>query len=361
MLCGLAFGGVHGFCGCTDALKENALDIGTFIFKTLHAYTDPISKNLVENWLDKALTNDAFLKTFAGLIVKHGVKTSAPRDCAQVSRWIFLVLEKLDPVTGAKAIPKLVEIMSSCLDPLLMKSQWKGVSRKFVRLMAGKGLVKEALKVAKSGGSSGLVRALLDFGSSSVTDTGSEIREMALTLYCDQIFGAKIRVGDAVLWGYTPLVASLSHEECVSTVIPCACKSVRRNPEAALMVLSRLLSDIDLDMSRHIDQLLTPLLQFVRHVKEGNREIAVKCVHQLCRRVSDMDSLKNSIDIIRAILEGKSEGKVKNVYERASLMNALTGMSYGVGQSSSGIELAKSVTTFCCSYYAAEGMKRIRK
>lgn len=355
MLWGPAFDVNHMSCWHTDALKENALDVGTFVFKTLQVYTDLSSKNLVERWLDKALTNDTFLKTFAGLIVKHGSKTSAPSHCAQLSRWTLLVLQRLDPVTGAKAIPKLVEIMASCLDPLLMKPQWKGVSRKFARLMAGQGLVKEALKVAKSGGSPGLVRALLDLGISSVTDTGPEIREMALTLYCEQVFGGKIRVADDVLWGYTPLVSSLSHKECEDTVIPCVCKSVRRNPEVALMVFSRLLSDTDLDMSCHVGQLLTPLLQFVRHAKEGNREIAVKCVSQLCRRVSDIDSLRNSVETIQAILEGKTEGKVKNVYERASLMNAISGMSYGVGQSTSGVELAKSVASFCCSYYATEG------
>lgn len=204
--------------------------------------------------------------------------------------------------------------------------------------------------MVKTSGSPGLLRALLQSSSRK------PVREVALQLYCERVLAAKTAVDSTTLWAYSPLVASLQHEEVGGVVVPSVSKAIRRNPEVGLPVAARLLSDVNLDLSRHSSELLPAFVQALRNAKEENREMAVKCVKQLGKQLSQVDALSESAQVLRSLLEGKTEGKIKSVQERASLMCGLEALAVGVGVSRSGALLTSTVVEFCCEFYAGEGI-----
>ncbi|GMH32908.1 hypothetical protein BSKO_00742 [Bryopsis sp. KO-2023] len=350
---------LSGFVRDQETLQANALDFGVLVFKSLPHFSYIGSKKVVDKVLVLALEDDAFLKTFAGLLVKYGGTYHTSGDCARIARWIYLVLDKLDVSGAAKAVSKLLEILGRNLDISLKTNVWKVVSKGFNRVVRGKNLLEQVLSVVKATGSPGLARALVDYGLSDV-EAFAQIRPVVVGVYCDKILGSKTRPSNKTLWAYSSLLGALTHEEFEGTVKPAASRCVRRSTESVLPILSVLFADVNLDMSRHSKDLLTLLLPFVRHTKETYRESAVGALHNLARQLSDVDVLSELVDSVHALLGGKAEGKIKNVYERANLANALGALSVGGGKGAAAKALAEKTVDFCCSFYGSEVNEEVK-
>ena len=119
-------------------------------------------------------------------------------------------------------------------------------------------------------GSPGIVRLIIG-QLDRHPDQMAQHRSALFALYIEQVLSAKERPSAAVLAGWAPLAASVSHDELAGTLLPAIQRMVKRNPDIALPSVARLLAGVKVDLSRYVDPLLVLLLQQGRHAKDTVR------------------------------------------------------------------------------------------
>ncbi|KAK9804294.1 hypothetical protein WJX72_005256 [[Myrmecia] bisecta] len=98
----------------------------------------------------------------------------------------------------------------------------------------------------------------------------------------------------------------------------------------------------------------------LRHNKESVRAPAAAVVQGLVSHVSNTTVVSSMFKTIKRALDGSAEGKLRNVYERAGLVAALSGLAAVPGAGQPLAELAVQVAEFICTLYKEEANDDVR-
>ncbi|DBB12167.1 TPA: hypothetical protein ACH3X3_006274 [Trebouxia sp. C0006] len=338
-----------------DFLEVHAVSLVQLMLHTLPIYQDSASQRAVLATVKQAVTNGTFLKTLAGAIVKLDPDSVSRQECFVLLCWTAVVLRQLQVSCAKKAVIKLVECQAAYLSRLQpMPATAENMLKVTDRLLSAKpDLLPEYVAVAKSKDSPGLMYALLHFGSQHPKQL-APFRQELLAFFCESALGAKLPVSAEKLDAYSPLAGQLSQVEFGSTVLPAILKYVRRTPDAALVSIKALLSATQLDLSSSAHDLMDQLLKLVRGSKESVRQAALDVVKAAAGRIHSTDALTAEVHKVQHILDGTSEGRVKNGTERAALVGVLTALCAAPAVDAAMQQLAEAVTDFLATFYKDE-------
>jgi hypothetical protein len=328
-------------------------------FATLPTYIDKRSQQAVLSALGEALRSDDFLKAFTAQLVKHGSdRTQPPAQTAfTLLEWSCALLLRLDTAAAKKACGKVIELQSALLDVLIADdAKWRPAACVVARLLRQRpALLPEYLEVAGAAPGAGLVGAVLAAARRS-PQVLPAAKAQLLPALCDKVLAARERPSPALMSSFSPLLASLSHEEFGGQVAPALVKVLRRTPDVALAALPPLLAAAGLDTSRYVAELLPALLQQLR-LKEALRPAVSEALGALAGAASAPEALRALAGGVSRLLDGSAEGKVKSAAERASLAGALGVLAGPPGRSapSALAGVAAEVAAFAAKYHQEEG------
>lgn len=121
-------------------------------------------------------------------------------------------------------------------------------------------------------GSEGLARALLRAPPAAPGLTG--LQEKLIKGYCTKVLASKDATPAHVQQAYEPLLAQVSSEQFVTSLLPVLLRMLKRSPEVTLPSLASICSSSRLDLSDHANDLLAVLLPNLRSSKDNLRQAA---------------------------------------------------------------------------------------
>lgn len=121
-------------------------------------------------------------------------------------------------------------------------------------------------------GSEGLARALLRAPPAAPGLTG--LQDQLTKGYCTKVLASKDATPAHVQQAYEPLLAQVSSEQFVTSLLPVLLRMLKRSPEVTLPSLVSICSSSKLDLSDHANDLLAVLLPNLRSSKDNLRQAA---------------------------------------------------------------------------------------
>ena len=118
-------------------------------------------------------------------------------------------------------------------------------------------------------GSEGLARALLRAPPAAPGLSG--LQDQLIKGYCNKILASKEATPAHVQQAYEPLLAQVSSEQFVTSLLPVLLRMLKRSPEVTLPSLASICSSSRLDLSDHATDLLAVLLPNLRSSKDNLR------------------------------------------------------------------------------------------
>lgn len=278
-------------CRAAEFLEQHGQDLVSLLYSTVATYRDKRSQAPVRKCLATALTNAAFVRTFASAYAKSvltdkGALTGDTTAAYTLVQWGCLLLRAIAQRTDlAAAQGKVLEVIGRLLDALrttcvpfavptavpdlalaklaatlryIPHRQRKDESTPPPRLRDAAITLTQSPK-ASAGVAAALVSAFPD---------DSAAREAAVAAYTRAALGCKEKVPDAVVEAWGAVVAQLSARELAAAVDTLA-TMVKRSAETALANARNLFSAARHDASPAAlaaAELLVPLL---RHSKDA--------------------------------------------------------------------------------------------
>ena len=336
-----------------DVVERHASTLAALILEANSCVADRDLRRGVERVLRRALRYTTFFKTFAGAVVKYG--STHPRGKSEsyyLAKWIIWIVRRLSLPDSQKPISRLLHVAGRCLDRLQERDSGR-VARRWRRLAAADDAFRnEMWSVAVETGSTALLRLVCDAGASSERDL---LRPALLTHYCTNILASKTPPTPMAISACKSLLGSLTRTEFAETVLPALTRALRRNPEVVLDVACALFHDLHLDVSHFGLELQKSLLPLIRHTDATVQAKACDVHSAIAKLMSDRDVLQQMVCTLEDIVSGKSEGKVKNVHERLSLVKSIGGLSASPSKKP---EFSCHITASLTALYEQEGKRR---
>ncbi|KAI3427088.1 hypothetical protein D9Q98_007027 [Chlorella vulgaris] len=353
----------------SGAAELPGLELAQLVVKTLPEFTDAGSQQAVQQLVDAAVQQDAFLKALAGGIVKQEKAKLRPHEARALVSWSTSVLRELDVAATKKAVGKLIECQAAFLEALAAEGdeEWAAGAAAVVPLLREKPeLAAEVEALAKSKASGALARVLLAAAAAPLeaaeeeearTDSQQRRQQLVavlLPVYCEKVLSAKERGAPAALTCWAAVATAANEEQVTGTLLPTVVRMTKRNPEPALAAAAPLLAALTFDLSSHVAELWPALLQQSRHAKEPVRQLAAQCTAAMSRHISDSSVVGGQLAEACAVLDGTAAGKIKAVTERASLAAIVASLAGLLGRGPSVARVAAQAADFICSYYKEE-------
>ncbi|KAK9866109.1 hypothetical protein WJX84_009505 [Apatococcus fuscideae] len=345
--------------------EANSASLCQLIFQTLFEYIDLSSQRAVLDFIRQAVSNEFFLKTFAGAICRVDPSSYGRKESFAVLCWSSAVLRKLQPAGAQKAIDKLVQCQAACLETLWRsysargQKSWRPIQRVIDKSIGScLWLAEQYLTACSTSGSEGLARALL---RAHATAPGlSDPQDQLLKAYCGKVLGSKEVVATHVHQAFQPLLAQLSAEQFGTSLLPVLLRMLKRSPEVTLPSLTSVCSEVQIDLSQHGPDLLAVLLPPLRSSKDNLRQLATSALQALAGRLEQQQALEAACTKLLGILSGKAEGKLKSAYERVGLAGGLQAMAAGASASQELAQLADPTSETLCGLYKEQPNEETR-
>ncbi|MEW5308073.1 MAG: hypothetical protein WDW38_000060 [Sanguina aurantia] len=194
-------------------------------------------------------------------------------------------------------------------------------------------------------------------GNDAPHAAGAKLISDVLAVYLERALGGKERASAATLASFDQLLSTLDASAFSARVMPPLLRTLKRNPEAAMVALSDLASRVDLDLSAAGVELLPLLVQQAR-LKEGLRALAVEGARRVVLRVRDGAALAVMVGAVTRVLDGSAEGKVKVASERGALVLMLTVL--GEASAEVAAVAAPKAVAFLLAFYKDEIAEDVR-
>ena len=336
----------------SDVVERHASTLAALILEANSCVADRALRRGVDRVLRRALRQTTFFKTFAGAVVKYG--STHPRGKSEsyyLAKWIVCIMRRLSLPESQKPISRLLHVAGRCLDRL-QERDFGRAARRWRRLAATDAAFRnEMWSIAVETGSTSLLRLVCDAIASSERDP---LRPALLTHYCTNILASKTPPTPTAICACRSLIGSLTRTEFAETVLPALTRALRRNPEVVLDIACALFRDLHLDVSLFGLELQKSLLSLIRHTSATVQADACDVHSAIAKLMSDRDVLQQMVCTLEDIMSGKSEGKVKNIHERLSLIKSIGGLSASPSKKP---EFSCHITTSLAALYEQEGTR----
>jgi len=176
---------------------------------------------------------------------------------------------------------------------------------------------------------------------------------VALELYSKVALGGGGSLRAATLACRT-LLSLLTADQFAASLLPALQRALKRNPETAAAAAAGMLAELRLDCEPFAQDLLPPLLSAARSAKEETRACGAQAVAALVRHSSQ--AAERAVGLIRALLSGSAEGRLKDITARTGLLAALEGVARAPGAPA----MSGDVCLFLVSHYKTDIQEDVR-
>jgi hypothetical protein len=146
-------------------------------------------------------------------------------------------------------------------------------------------------------------------------------------LYAKVVLGASAPPPASASAALRGVLANATADHVAAVLLPALSRALRRSPEAAVIAVGPLASQLRIDASGCLQELLAPLLLLARSPKEDTRAAAGRALTHFAAHCAAPERAAESVfEAARALLNG-SEGRLKDVFQRTGLLQALTGLA----------------------------------
>ncbi|KAL7109894.1 hypothetical protein ACP275_06G203700 [Erythranthe tilingii] len=334
------------------------------LFQTLSIYDDRGSRKAVDDVIIKALTEAAFIKSFAATLVQAMERHSRFQSLTggyRLLKWsCFLLIHSQFALLSKNALCRVAQAQASVLHNVMQESfRMRRACRKtlFHLFTKSPDIYKTYMEELKDGripykDSPELIYLMLDYLNLNPTSF-DRWKDTFLDIYVKAVLNAKEKPTEGLSGAFLPLFNRLSHEDFKSTILPSAVKMLKRNPELVLESIVALLKSVNLDMSKYAIEILGVVSPQARHADEGRRLAALAIVRCLSQKSSSPDAVEAMFSAVKSVMGG-SEGRLTFPYQRVGMINALREISYAPeGKYFS--SLSPTVCGFLLSCYKEDG------
>jgi hypothetical protein len=177
-----------------------------------------------------------------------------------------------------------------------------------------------------------------------------------LEIYTKVVLSAPTPPPAFTLRAFRGVLAKVTAEQLAGMLLPAVSRALRRNPEAAALAVVSLASELTVDGSSCLSEVMTPLLLLARNAKEDTRAAASRALsHLVSRGSADGGAVGSVFDAIRALLGG-SEGRLKEVFQRTGLLSALANLASAPGAAA----IAGRVLVFIMGFVKDDALDDVR-
>ncbi|PVD31523.1 hypothetical protein C0Q70_06936 [Pomacea canaliculata] len=165
-----------------------------------------------------------------------------------------------------------------------------------------------------------------------------------LDLYLKQVLSSRTKPPLAVLVSSRGILRQCTHQDFKEQVLPAVQKAMLRNPEIILGTVSKMLSDMSIDLSQYATDIAKLLGAPIASKDEAIRKIAVDAVRNLAGQCSDPGAVEKLVVHFFGVLNG-SEGKLAVADQKVSVLQGIGNLFYNTVSGTSSLqELATKVT-----------------
>lgn len=151
------------------------------------------------------------------------------------------------------------------------------------------------------------------------SDRLAHYRERLCKYLQSTVVGAPKKLPTRAYLGYRPLVASLTHDEYKTAILPAVDRALKRSADAAVSVLSMILAYVEIDLSAYSSPLVSTLMAPLKKYDAPLGVEAHAALAALARHCSDPGAVNAAADVILKALKGA----IPQLAEKLGLIDAL--------------------------------------
>ncbi|KAK6156422.1 hypothetical protein DH2020_010670 [Rehmannia glutinosa] len=322
----------------TQMTTEFASLLVDLLFQTLSIYDDRGSRKAVDDVIIKALSETAFMKSFAATLVQTMERHSKFQSLTggyRLLKWsCLLLIYSQFALLSKNALCRVAQAQASVLH-IVMQGSFRSPD-----------IYKTYLEELKDGripckDSPELIYMMLDYSKSNPAS-----------------FDKWKKPTNDLSEAFLPLFTRLSHEDFRNTILPSSVKMLKRNPELVLESIGVLLKSVNLDLSKYAIEILSVVLTQARHADEGRRLVALAIIRCLSQKSSSPDAVEAMFSAVKSVMGG-SEGRLTFPYQRVGMINALREVS-DAPEGKYFSSLSPTVCGFLLSCYKEDGNEEVK-
>ena len=167
----------------------------------------------------------------------------------------------------------------------------------------------------------GFASRYIDYKASALKEDALPLKRSALENLNKVVIASRQRTDEHIVRNAAPLLKHVTHEEFKELLLAPMQKSMLRNPEIVLGTIAIILENVNLDLSRYVDELKKPLGANLHAKEDATRADAAAATAALAAQCSDPEAVVRLLDAVFAVLNG-SEGKLSQSAHKISLLKA---------------------------------------
>ena len=167
----------------------------------------------------------------------------------------------------------------------------------------------------------GFASRYIDYKASALKEDAVPLKRTALENLNKVVIASRQRTDEHIVRNAAPLLKHVNHEEFKELLLAPMQKSMLRNPEIVLGTIAIILENVNLDLSRYVDELKKPLGTNLHAKEDATRADAAAATSALGAQCSDPEAVVRLLDAVFAVLNG-SEGKLSQSAHKISLLRA---------------------------------------
>ncbi|CAG9462953.1 unnamed protein product [Pedinophyceae sp. YPF-701] len=277
---------------------------------------DPAAQHAVEAFVRTAVSDAAFMKTLAGMLVKLETKAAkmSACQCRTAAAWAASVLGALELPAMAKAARALCAAQCSLLDAAVTADPTAALR-----------CVDMAVRCAASRDDAlpDMYRAAADAKQSTTALlAGCSERDALLTAYVERVLGPRQPAPAGIVACWQRFVEELEGDDVAAKLAAAVGRQMKRSPEVVLAPLAGLLAGLPSadDAFAVVDGAVAEITAQLRHADEGRRERSAACLGAMAGRARTDAELALSFGEVVRGMESKA---FKTVLEKSGALLAM--------------------------------------